>query len=203
MAGMMLSLRLRLIGMHDGITPDVRRQCYERDKNACTNPKCIFKDQVETLSDGQTRWKNKHWSEITGEWVMNGLHLHHCFFRSRYGGADRHQPWNLTTLCNGCHDLLHNPHPATVSWSKELEQWCIDLAMSRREEAGMPPMDYAQNHERFEKPKYMSREKRLTHERKKNNKYKEDYAREKKSFMESHGGLTPFQYQYRKKKGIV
>lgn len=187
--------------MHDGITPEVRQVCADRDGSICTNPKCIFKDQVETLSNGQTRWKNKHWSEISSQWVQNGLHLHHCLWRSRYRGSDRHQAWNLTTLCNQCHYLLHNPHPAVVSWSKELEQWCIDLALARRLEAGLGEVDYTRNDERFEKPKYMRREKRIEHERKKTTKYKEQYERKKKFFMDNHDGLTPAQYQYRQKKG--
>lgn len=187
----------------DGISPSVREECYKRDGHVCTNPKCIFKDQVETLSDGTTRWKNKHWSTISEKWVQNALHLHHCYWRSRYRGSDRDQAWNLTTLCTQCHNLLHSPHPAIVSWSKELEQWCIDLAASRRKELGMLPVDYSRNDERFKARKFMSTAKRYKHDKEKQGQYHKNYVRRKQFFMEKNGGLTPLQVKYRARKGIA
>lgn len=188
--------------MHDGISPAVRQECYKRDGHICTNPKCIFRDEVEKLKNGEERWKNKIWDADLEMWIQKKLHLHHCLWRSRYRGADRDQPWNLTTLCDGCHNLLHNPPVICVSWSKDLEQWCIDLAISRRESEGLPPLDYSRNDARFSKPKYMRRADREKHDRAKSNQYKKNYERKKKFFMERNQGMSPIQVQYQRKKGL-
>ncbi len=188
--------------MHDGISTTVREICYKRDSYTCTNPKCYFKDQVEELPNGEKRWKNKYWSEVVNAWVQNKLHLHHCIWRSRYAGDDRHEPWNLTLLCEGCHDLLHNPPVMCVAWSKEIEQWCIDLAISRRLELGKGPLSQSRDDSRFEKRKYMRKEQRTKHDKDQKKKYRDKYEHDKKIFMENNQGLTPVQVQYRRKKAL-
>lgn len=36
--------------------------------------------------------------------MRNSLHVHHVIYRSQ-GGVD--ESWNLITICNECHDLVH------------------------------------------------------------------------------------------------
>lgn len=88
------------------------------------------------------------------------------------------------------------------SWSKDLEEMCIDLAISRREEAGMLPIDYSADAKRFDKPKYMRREQRTEYQKKQREKYKSDYQKRKERFMKDNGGLTPMQVAYRRKKQL-
>lgn len=188
--------------MSDTISPQTRDECYKRDNYLCINPRCPFRDKVKKLSNGKEIWENKRWSTTYQAWVQTKIHLHHCFFRSRYHGIDKHGAWNLVCLCEGCHDLLHNPHPAMKSWSKDLEEMCIDLAISRREEAGMLPIDYSADAKRFDKPKYMRREQRTEYQKKQREKYKSDYQKRKERFMKDNGGLTPMQVAYRRKKQL-
>lgn len=33
---------------------------------------------------------------------------HHCYFRSKYHGKNRDEPWNLVTICIKCHRSIHS-----------------------------------------------------------------------------------------------
>ena len=54
------------------------RRVWDRDGWRCRNPRCLMR---------------------------NGLHCHHIIFRSEMGPDET---WNCVTLCNVCHDAVHN-----------------------------------------------------------------------------------------------
>jgi len=166
----------------NGIRDEVRRQCLVRDNYQCQNPKCKFR-------------KKRHWNEELGLWVQNKLHLHHCIFKSRYRGRDRDEEWNLFNLCGWCHDLLHKPALSEVKESKELENLCIETALRRRMEAGLPEIDYSEKHFKASTAKKNQPKAYKTYMRDK-------YIYEKKRFMSKNQGLTPMQVAYRRKKGL-
>jgi len=166
--------------MYDIIRSEVREECRKRDNYLCVNPKCKVANEVKVLNNGKKVWKNKRWSTVYGVWIQN-VHLHHCIFRSRYFGEDRDEPWNLASLCKMCHNNLHN-------FDIELENMFIHIALERRAAAGMPAIDYSNID--------------IKDKKKKTNAYKEKYKRDKEKFMETHDGLTPLQYNYRRKKSL-
>ena len=71
----------------------------DRSKGKCENPKC------------------RHNGEYS---------LHHCYFKSQYFGKDRDMHWNLSNICNTCHDLLHHQ-----GGGRELDVYLKEQALDR------------------------------------------------------------------------
>lgn len=51
---------------------------------------------------------------------------HHCYFRSKYLGKNRDQPFNLVTICRKCHYEIHSK--GNQKLRKKFEQLAFERA---------------------------------------------------------------------------
>ena len=81
-------------------------QVYERDNKKCVE--CGSTQNIERTS-------------------------HHCYFRSKYLGKNRDEPWNLVTICRICHWSIHSA--GNQKLRKKLEQVAFERADEETQKA--------------------------------------------------------------------
>ena len=106
---------------------------------------------------------------------------HHIYWKSQYRYDDRDDEWNWACLCKDCHHSIHNGN-------RELDQKLKGMADLRKPKEERSKVLL----------KHITRKQRTTEREKE---LAKQYKHKKlEYFKETHGGLTPSQYNYRKQK---
>lgn len=120
--------------------------------------------------------------------INGGWELHHNNFKSQYRMDDRDEARNLSLLCAIC-------HRDNVKWVHG-QNIILRLELQRRSEIRKPKSERSQEPKKTAKHRKSSQaKKRIEREAR-----QKDRLYGVNKFKESHGGLTPSQYAYKKQR---
>jgi len=90
------------------VTDKVKREVHERDGEACAV--CYSMVDLERTP-------------------------HHCWFKSKYYGKDKNDPWNLVNICIDCHSRIHGSGSEIGKiYRKKCEQTAYERASDETKE---------------------------------------------------------------------
>jgi len=109
----------------------------------------------------------------------DGWEVHHNNWKSQYKGTDRDEAWNLSMLCD---EKCHKTGKKAVHNGNVI----LDKYLKARSERMKPTRERS-----FGKAPELLRAKEIR---------KSAYKNQLQKFKDAHGGLSPFQYNYKKNK---